>query len=118
VGCESAEKVDVSQPLPEKLSAEQLILTTKLSWENALSDFYRDDWERLKEHAGRMNELVARWKGEKAPETLAKEFADNVAGFESAVVRFQQAVDAKNVEQVTDALKQIGKRVDAFQVMR
>jgi hypothetical protein len=117
-GCESVEKVDVSQPLPEKLSAEQLVITTKASWENALADFYRDDWERMKEHAARMNELVARWKGEKAPETIAKEFAENVSGFEAAVVKFQQAVESKNVEGVTEALRQIGKRVASFEVMR
>ncbi len=108
----------MTQPLPEKLSAEQLVITTKASWENALADFYRDDWERMKEHTARMNELVARWKGEKAPEAIAKEFSENVSGFEAAVVKFQQAVESKNVEGVTEALRQIGKRVASFEVMR
>jgi uncharacterized protein YukE len=106
----------VSQPLPEKLSSQELVDTTKASWESALADFYRDDWERMKDHARRFNELVSRWKGEKPPQQLAKEFTENVVGLEEAVNKFQQAVDAKNVNDVTESLRQLGKRVAAFEV--
>ncbi|MBY0585834.1 hypothetical protein K2X85_01595 [bacterium] len=91
---------------------------TKTSWESSLADFYRDDWERLKDDARRLNELITRWKGEKPPQVGAKEFTENLAGLEQATQRFQQGIDSKNVEMVTEGLREIGKRVTAFEVTR
>lgn len=117
-GCESVEKVDLKQPLPERLTAPQLLSVTKTEWENCLADFYRDDWNRLDEHVGRMSELAARWKGVQPPPDRQKEFAASVGDFEGAVAAFKAAVEAKDADQVTDAMRRLGKRISIFEAMK
>ena len=110
--------MDISQPLPEKLSVTELYLTTRRSWEACLADFYRDDWTRMADHTTRMGELANRWKAEKPPENLANEFNAATAGFEAAVAELKKNVEEKNVNGVTEAMRALGKRIDAFEAMR
>ena len=46
------------------MTATGLAIATKASWQACLADFYKDDWKRMNDHLGRMDELVARWKAE------------------------------------------------------
>lgn len=117
-GCESVEKLDVTQPLPERLSPEQLFLVTKADWQNCLADFYRDDWNRLNEHVGRMSELAARWKGVVVPPERKKDFDSAVIEFDNAVASFKVAVQAKDVDRTTEAMRRLGKRIAIFESMK
>lgn len=118
VGCESVEKVDVSRPLPPQLSPPELLRITKATWEDALADFYRDDWARMQEQVGRMNELATRWKAVAVPDDMKKTFDETVAQYESAVAATQAAVESKDVERTTDAMRHLGRRITAFDILR
>lgn len=117
-GCESIETVDTNHPLPPKMTATGLAIATKASWQACLADFYKDDWKRMNDHLGRMDELVARWKAEPPPVGHEKEFLATVRSYEEGVANLRKAVEAKNVEGVTDAMRSLGKRVAAFEALR
>lgn len=117
-GCESAEKIDPTQPLPENLSAAELFKTTKQSWEACLADFYRDDWSRVTDQVQRLSELVNRWKAEKPPEQVATQFTANVAAMEQNVAQLRSAAESRDVPAATEALRQLGKRIAVFEAMR
>lgn len=117
-GCESVEKVDVTRPLPPQLSPPELLSITKGDWEDALADFYRDDWPRMQDHVARMTELVARWKAVRVPDDKKKAFEDAVAQFEDAVRVMQAAVVAKDVDRTTEAMRHLGRRITAFEILR
>jgi hypothetical protein len=117
-GCESIETVDTNHPLPPKMTATGLALATKASWQSCLTDFYKDDWTRMNDHLGRMDELVARWKAEPPPVGHEKEFLAAVKAYEEGVAALRKAVESKNVDAITDAMRGLGRRVAAFETMR
>lgn len=117
-GCESIETVDTNHPLPPKMTATGLAIATKASWQACLADFYKDDWKRMNDHLARMDELVARWKAEPPPVGHEKEFLATVRSYEEGVASLRKAVEAKNVDLVTDAMRSLGKRVAAFEALR
>jgi hypothetical protein len=100
------------------LTPPQLLSVTKNEWESCLADFYRDDWNRLDQHVGRMTELAARWKGIQPPQDRQREFAASVGEFEGAVAAFKAAVEARDADQVTDAMRRLGKRISMFEAMK
>lgn len=116
--CQTVETPDLNQPLPPTMTPVELVIATKASWEATLADFYRDDWEKMNEHVARLEELVARWRAEKFPPEREEIVKTNVDGFAEAVTALRQAVQTKNVEASTDALRRIGKRVADFEAMR
>ena len=117
-GCESIETVDTNHPLPPKMTATGLAIATKASWQGCLTDFYKDDWAKMSVHLGRMEELAARWKAEPPPVGHEKEFLVAVKAYEEGVTALRQAVESKNVDAITDAMRRLGKRVAAFESMR
>jgi hypothetical protein len=100
------------------MTATGLAIATKASWQACLADFYKDDWKRMNDHLARMDELVARWKAEPPPVGHEKEFLATVRSYEEGVASLRKAVEAKNVELVTDAMRSLGKRVAAFEALR
>jgi cytochrome c556 len=104
--------------LPADLSSEELLRTTKLSWQACLADFYKDDWARLNDHLVRLADLSARWKAQPAPMGAEEAFRENSAGFASAVDELRTAVEAKSEEGVTSAMRAVGKRIASFETFR
>ena len=62
----------------------------------------------MNDHLGRMDEILARWKAEPPPMGHEKEFLVNVKAYEEGVAALHKAVETKNVEAVTDAMRRLG----------
>ncbi|MFO0949473.1 MAG: hypothetical protein U1D30_26765 [Planctomycetota bacterium] len=117
-GCQSSpQAADEPVPLPAVLTQAELVRTAKQDFQLCVNAFYRDDWKQASFVADRLKTLSQRWQEQPAPSGKQAEFQENTAGMARASEELKSAVDKKEVDQTTQALRKIAAHLAILEKM-
>lgn len=110
-GCASTEKVDVAIKPTTPLIRHDLLRLTRREYQDCITAFYQDDWDRLKLHGQQLAGLSERWKDQraKADEEAVLREQSRLLGI--ATTEVNGAAEKKDVMGVTVGLRKVAAAI-------
>ena len=118
LGCQSTNMQGVQTPDAALVHPTELHRTSQQMFQNAIAQFYEDDWQAVSRAANQLGKLAQRWNELPPPRGEDALYEEYVETFSSAARALGQAANDEDVQASTLALREMADALAGLESMR